>query len=270
MIDLYCYDHPGTGMRNHAYYLARALMPLETVRCIEWGDILKHQAQGLHLETDVHIGIGSIDELPKLDGNLVIPFCTWETTRPPPEIMAFLRASAQVWTPSRWNRDIFIDNGLSPEQVRVVPEGVDTEFFHPFPEDTRPSDKPFTFLFVGKMEQRKSPLQLIEAFNAAFLPDDDVQLIIHTEAFPRDRALLTQCAAAIDASGLRIRASSGFDDRAMVQLYNYADALVLPTRAEAWGMPISEAMACARPVIVTRYSGHLDFVLHQCHSDWYA
>ena len=31
-------------------------------------------------------------------------------------------------------------------------------------------------------------------------------------------------------------------------------------RGEAWGLPLSEAMACAKPVIATRYSGLLDFV----------
>ena len=38
-------------------------------------------------------------------------------------------------------------------------------------------------------------------------------------------------------------------------LYAAADAFVLPTRGEGWGLPIAEAMAMALPVIATNWSG---------------
>ena len=38
-------------------------------------------------------------------------------------------------------------------------------------------------------------------------------------------------------------------------LYAAADAFVLPTRGEGWGLPIAEAMAMAMPVIATNWSG---------------
>jgi glycosyltransferase involved in cell wall biosynthesis len=37
--------------------------------------------------------------------------------------------------------------------------------------------------------------------------------------------------------------------------YAHADAFVLPTRGEGWGLPIVEAMAMAMPVIATNWSG---------------
>ena len=45
----------------------------------------------------------------------------------------------------------------------------------------------------------------------------------------------------------------------LVDLYRQSHCFVLPTRAEGFGMPILEAMATGLPVIVTNYSGHLDF-----------
>lgn len=33
------------------------------------------------------------------------------------------------------------------------------------------------------------------------------------------------------------------------------DAVVLPTRGEGWGLPLVEAMAMAKPIIATRWSG---------------
>jgi glycosyltransferase involved in cell wall biosynthesis len=38
-----------------------------------------------------------------------------------------------------------------------------------------------------------------------------------------------------------------------------ADAFVLPTRGEGWGLPIAEAMAMQLPVIVTNHSGPAAF-----------
>ena len=38
-------------------------------------------------------------------------------------------------------------------------------------------------------------------------------------------------------------------------LYAASDAFVLPSRGEGWGLPVMEAMAMAKPVLVTNYSG---------------
>ena len=43
-------------------------------------------------------------------------------------------------------------------------------------------------------------------------------------------------------------------------LYCSADVYVMPTRGEGWGMPIAEAMAMGKAVIVTNWSGPADFV----------
>lgn len=53
-----------------------------------------------------------------------------------------------------------------------------------------------------------------------------------------------------------LRRYSRMDMRAMLAA---ADAFVLPTRGEGWGLPIAEAMAMAMPVIVTNCSGILAY-----------
>jgi glycosyltransferase involved in cell wall biosynthesis len=49
------------------------------------------------------------------------------------------------------------------------------------------------------------------------------------------------------------------DEAELLDLYRDADAVVLPTRGEGFNLPAAEAMAAGLPVIVTGYSGHLDF-----------
>jgi glycosyltransferase involved in cell wall biosynthesis len=43
-------------------------------------------------------------------------------------------------------------------------------------------------------------------------------------------------------------------------LYNNYDAMVFPSRAEGWGLPLIEAIACGLPVISTYYSGHTEYL----------
>jgi len=51
----------------------------------------------------------------------------------------------------------------------------------------------------------------------------------------------------------------GCPDDLLNRVYNGMDLFVLPTGGEGWGLPIAEAMACGVPVLVTCYSGHVDF-----------
>ena len=48
--------------------------------------------------------------------------------------------------------------------------------------------------------------------------------------------------------------------RGLRDLYAQADAFVLPTRGEGWGLPIAEAMAMGLPSIATNFSGPSAFL----------
>jgi glycosyltransferase involved in cell wall biosynthesis len=51
-----------------------------------------------------------------------------------------------------------------------------------------------------------------------------------------------------------------FDVKEMVDLYRRADAFVLATRGEGWGLPYMEAMASGLPTIGTDWGGQTDFM----------
>ena len=60
----------------------------------------------------------------------------------------------------------------------------------------------------------------------------------------------------------RAAAAAGLSRLQMRDVLMGADAFVLPTRGEGWGLPVMEAMAMALPVIVTNTSGCTQYLTH--------
>ncbi|ETR72809.1 MAG: hypothetical protein OMM_01428 [Candidatus Magnetoglobus multicellularis str. Araruama] len=53
------------------------------------------------------------------------------------------------------------------------------------------------------------------------------------------------------------------EHQSVAQLYASCDAFLFPSRAEGWGLPIIEAMACGLPTIVTNYSGQTEYLTEE-------
>ncbi|MFK3739408.1 glycosyltransferase family 4 protein [Massilia sp. TN1-12] len=195
-------------------------------------------------------------------GNPLLPeratrWIVWETTELPAAQREICATTRFLWTPSAWGRDNLIANGIDAARIAVVPEGVDTRFFRPA------ARKPnrFRFLMVGKWESRKFPEGLLRAFTEEFAPGEPVELYLqaHNGYLPgfslKER---------VERTGVRndgsILLGEACSAAALRALYRSADCFVLPTRAEGWGLPILESMACGVPAIVTRYSAPLDYL----------
>jgi len=150
--------------------------------------------------------------------------------------------------------------------IFVVPEGVDLEKFSSNNNaklGKLESDK-FTFLFNKGWSQRKRDrsglYQLVLAWKKAFGKEDKVRLIVKVNP----NYGLTQ----EDVNLLRINKADAelqfianyFDDKTLIALYNTCDVFVNPAKAEGFGLPILEAMACGKPVMAVGYGGHTDFL----------
>jgi glycosyltransferase involved in cell wall biosynthesis len=211
------------------------------------------------------VGLGPVEFMTRVAGSRRVAYVVWETTVMPADKVAILRTLDEVWTPSSWGRGLLIDNGLDADRVGVVPEGVDVETFRPGGQ-AREDGRPFRFLFVGKWEARKGVELLVDAFCEEFRADEPVELVLHASnpylpSFDLDghvrRAVGGRRAA-------RVTASHPLNQDALVRLYNSCDAFVLPTRAEGWGLPVTEAMACGLPVIVIDYSAPAEYLSEDC------
>ncbi|MBI3403204.1 MAG: glycosyltransferase family 4 protein [Acidobacteria bacterium] len=151
-------------------------------------------------------------------------------------------------------------HGVAPTRIYASPHSVDNEFFagaaaqHLTREGRADARRAFGFepgdfvvLFVGKLNERKRLNDAIEA--VARLGASAALLVAGDGARADERRA--------DAARLGVRATwAGFlNQREIVRAYAAADCLVLPSRAESWGLVVNEAMATGLPAVVSDAAG---------------
>jgi len=195
----------------------------------------------------------------------------WEFGGIPAEWVAPMRDLVdEVWVPSSWLKDCYVQSGIPAGQVVVVPNGVDGAVFTPdgerFPLATKAACK---FLFVGGTIHRKGIDLLLDAYLRTFRRGDDVCLVIKEQGQGvyagqgLGLALAELRRDDPEAPDIEYLAGDLTEER-IAALYRSCDVLVLPYRGEGFGLPIAEAMASGLPVLVTGRGAARDFT----REDW--
>lgn len=169
----------------------------------------------------------------------------------------------EVWVPSHWGAEKFAESGVT-KPIRVVPLGYDAGRFGP-EAGARRASRRFTFLSIFEWGERKAPEILLRAYAAAFAgrEKDDVLLVVRANNHDGHVNVAEQIEALglpDDGPPVALLYNIHVRARQLAMLYRGADAFVLPSRGEGWGMPILEAMACGLPVIATPWSGPSEFL----------
>jgi len=154
-------------------------------------------------------------------------------------------------------------------EVRIVPNGVDCERFHPAidPNPVRSSvnlreDK--IILFVGALSRwhRYKGLDiLIKAFASASRLRKDVALMIVGDG--NMRQTYEKLASDLNLTD-RVFFVGDVPDEVLPSYYAASDLLILPSkdRSEGFGLTILEANACGRPAIGSEVGGIPDVIKH--------
>lgn len=149
----------------------------------------------------------------------------------------FSRAAGLVAI-SDWVKQSLVQHyGVPSEKVQVFRYAVDVNKWQPTAKSPAPH-RPLRLLFVGGDFARKGGWILLEAFRAG-LSD-----ICELDVVTKDRELISE-------RGVRIHTDLLPNMHELRKLYAQADLFVLPTRGDANGIAILEAMACGIPVITT-------------------
>jgi glycosyltransferase involved in cell wall biosynthesis len=161
------------------------------------------------------------------------------------------------------NRDYYRAFGVPESKLFYCPHSIEVErFAEPDVEleqkaaDWRKemgvgSDRK-VLLFVGKFEDVKRPVPLMNAFFKCNVPKTVLVMVGDGNQGDAVRAL-----AARHPEQFRVLPFQ--NQSRMPVVYRLGDYVVLPSRSETWGLAVNEALACGRPVLVSDRVG--------CHAD---
>jgi glycosyltransferase involved in cell wall biosynthesis len=144
---------------------------------------------------------------------------------------------------------------LVPEQITVVPPGVDAAFS---PGGER-SPTPLV-VAVGRLVPVKRLHLLIDALAGIRPRQPMLRAVLVGEGYERED--LERHVHEVGADDW-ITFAGRVDEAALIDLYRRAWVLASASAHEGWGMTITEAAACGTPAVVTRIAGHADAVVHE-------
>lgn len=165
---------------------------------------------------------------------------------------------------SRWAKQVCRGNGLT-QSVHVVPLGVDTNVFRPMAGLKKKNI--LTFIHVGKREYRKSQYEMLECFEKAFTPADNVKLkMVWGSQLLQQRnpnewntwTNLYKRSKLYQAGKIELIEWVESQQEVARQL-NSADCGLFLSKAEGFNLGCLESLACGLQNITLNYSGPTDF-----------
>jgi glycosyltransferase involved in cell wall biosynthesis len=223
---------------------------------------------------DIHVCLSYPPRVTPTIARRRVIYQPWEYTSLPRAWFDLFQYQAdEVWVPSVYVRRSYVEGGIRPDKVHVIPHGVRPAIFHPavtpLPLATA---KRFRFLFVGGTLWRKGIDILLDAYTRAFRRRDDVCLVIKdigVNSYYRGHTAgeqIRHLQQDPDAPEI-LYMTEEVTDNEIARIYTACDCLVHPYRGEGFALPVAEAMACALPVIVTR-GGACDDYCGDDHAYW--
>lgn len=139
--------------------------------------------------------------------------------------------------------------GVAPERVAVSVQSADAAAFRAI-ERAAADARPLRFLTVGRLVEDKNLLRLVDAFAAAGLGGERAELVVCGTGPLRDAL-----AARAREAGVALSLRGHVEAARLPEVYAEADAFVLASTFEPFGVVVREAAAAALPIVCSRVAG---------------
>ncbi|TWU58454.1 putative glycosyltransferase EpsD [Rubripirellula tenax] len=168
-----------------------------------------------------------------------------------------------------YQQNYLLEHGHEPDSVALIPCGAPTRSIAA-QADTIRSSQPidrnvFTFLFVGRLVEKKDPLSMLRSFERCWQERPEVRLRI-VGAGPLEAQCHQWVADRSPAFANAITFLGAMSPKNVIKEMATANALAQHSRTasdgdmEGWPVSIAEAMAASLPIIATRHAGIVDQV----------
>jgi glycosyltransferase involved in cell wall biosynthesis len=167
------------------------------------------------------------------------------------------------------NKEYYLFHNVPSNKLIFAPHSVDNDRFLTFDTDSKIilntlqkdlgiNEQDLVFLFAGKLELKKNPQILINAFLKLNDPNSHLVILGSGELEFELKKL---------SEGQKNIHFLGFQNQSKIPLlYRIADVFVLPSQGpyETWGLCMNEAMACGLPVIgSSKCGGSFDLIINK-------
>jgi len=169
------------------------------------------------------------------------------------------KKASKIITISEYSKNDLIEKyKIDPEKIKVIHLGYDNDLYKLVDDQGKilsvlnkyVISRPY-LLFIGRLEQKKNVLGLIEAFNILKKLGEykDLKLVL----VGRPGYKFGSIEEKIKEYGLEnsVLVLGWVPQKDLAYLLNGAEAFVLPSFFEGFGLPILEAMACGTPVLAS-------------------
>lgn len=175
---------------------------------------------------------------------------------------------------SNWVKDVYIRDGITGDNIEVLPVGCNTDLFRPYEKEDRKlisvretlgiSHDQLVILTVGGDAASKGAQEVLHAL--AMIDSKDLNWKYICKVWPQSRTKLQNLFDLEMISQLGIEKNVSYvtnttSRNLMPYLIGACDIYAAPSRLEGFGMAQVEANSCAKPVIGIRAMGMLDTMI---------
>lgn len=177
-----------------------------------------------------------------------VGFSYWESSRLPDKFVNKMNKMDEIWTTSKWAKDVFIDSGVEIP-IQTFDLGFDSSIYK---LQTSVPDGDFVFLSIGSPSTRKNTQTSLNAFLKLYNGIEGYKLIVKSAGPPDcriDKGTPLQ-RSIYDHPQIEV-IDYELSEHQLSALYDRAHCLLYPTSGEGWGMIPFNAIGKGIPTICT-------------------